>query len=144
MILKQCWFFLKLEKLYGTKSDSFSYFSHKKYGLTFYTNDLSLETIDKICQTVKKIMLHIFKNTTLEILNDALTFTTIWANSADDKLVIFFLFLPDNRIWHFMQIVSSGRQFAWYVKSCCLAKSKKTISKCHPQKILPKVLSLKV
>ena len=50
----------------------FLIFLTKKYGLTFYTNDLSLETIDKICQTVKKIMLHIFKNTTLEILNDAL------------------------------------------------------------------------
>ena len=30
------------------------------------------------------------------------------ANSADDKLMIFFLFFWENRIWHFMQIVSSG------------------------------------
>ena len=29
-----------------------------------------------------------------------LTFTTIWANSADNKLVIFFLFFIENRIWH--------------------------------------------
>ena len=35
----------------------------------------------------------------------ALTFTTLGANSADDKL-IFFLFIPVNRIWHFMQIVT--------------------------------------
>ena len=36
-----------------------------------------------------------------------LTFTTIWAISVDDKLVIFFpLFFPENRIWHFMLIVS--------------------------------------
>ena len=34
-----------------------------------------------------------------------LTLTTLWANSADDKLVIVFLFFPENRIWHFMQIV---------------------------------------
>ena len=34
------------------------------------------------------------------------TFTTPWANSADDKLMIFFLFFPENRFWHFMQIVS--------------------------------------
>ena len=33
---------------------------------------------------------------------------TLWANLADDKLVIFFLFSPENRIWHFMQIVSIG------------------------------------
>ena len=29
--------------------------------------------------------------------------TTLWA---DDKLIIFFLFFPENRLWHFMQIVS--------------------------------------
>ena len=38
----------------------------------------------------------------------ALTFTFLWANSADDKLVVFFLFFPENRILHFMQIVSIG------------------------------------
>ena len=30
------------------------------------------------------------------------------ANSADDKLMIFFLFFPENRTWHNMQIVSIG------------------------------------
>ena len=35
-----------------------------------------------------------------------LTFTTLWANSADYKFIIFFLFFPENGIWHFMQIVS--------------------------------------
>ena len=39
---------------------------------------------------------------------DYLTFTTLWAFSADDRLMIFFLFFPENRIWHFMQIVSLG------------------------------------
>ena len=28
------------------------------------------------------------------------------ADSADDKLVIFFLFFLENTIWHYMQIVS--------------------------------------
>ena len=37
-----------------------------------------------------------------------LTFTTLWAFSADEKLLIFFLFFPKNRIWYFMQIVSLG------------------------------------
>ena len=36
----------------------------------------------------------------------SLTFTTLWAFSADDKLKIFFLLFPEYRIWHFMQIVS--------------------------------------
>ena len=39
---------------------------------------------------------------------DMLTFTTLWAFSADDKMMLFFLFFPENRIWHFMQIVSLG------------------------------------
>ena len=34
--------------------------------------------------------------------------TTLWANSADDKLTIFFLFSPENRFCNFMQIVSIG------------------------------------
>ena len=37
-----------------------------------------------------------------------LTVTTPWIISADDKLMIFFLFFLENRIWHFMQIVSIG------------------------------------
>ena len=52
-----------------------------------------------------------------------LTFTILWAFSADDKLMILFLFFPENRIWHFMQIVR--RQFAWNVKSCFLGKIRK-------------------
>ena len=37
-----------------------------------------------------------------------LTLTMLWADSAADKLVIFFLFFLENRTWHFMQIVSLG------------------------------------
>ena len=37
-----------------------------------------------------------------------MNFTAIWAISACDTLMIFFLFFPENRIWHFMQIVSNG------------------------------------
>ena len=39
------------------------------------------------------------------ILLDALMLTTLWANSADDKLVIF---SPENGIWNFMPIVCTG------------------------------------
>ena len=35
-----------------------------------------------------------------------LTLTTLWADSADDKLKwVFYIFL-ENKIWHLMQIVS--------------------------------------
>ena len=33
------------------------------------------------------------------------TFTTIRANSEDDKSMLFFSFPPKNSVWHFMQIV---------------------------------------
>ena len=42
------------------------------------------------------------------LTREYLTFTTLWAFLADGKLMIFFLFFLENRIWHFMQIVSSG------------------------------------
>ena len=37
-----------------------------------------------------------------------LTFTTLWANSADHNLVRFFLYFQENKIWHFMQIAFIG------------------------------------
>ena len=44
---------------------------------------------------------------TLLLLQRRLTLTMLWANSADDKLmIIFLLFFLKNSIWHFMQIVS--------------------------------------
>ena len=41
-------------------------------------------------------------------LNETLTFSILWANSEDDKLIKLFLFFQDNRVWHFMQTVSIG------------------------------------
>ena len=69
----------------------------------------------------------------------AFTFTTLWATSADNKLMIFFLFFPENRIWHFMQTVS----IAWNTKMWFLEIIKKNISICRLLKILPNVLSVK-
>ena len=45
-----------------------------------------------------------------------LIFTTLWANSADDKLTIFLLFFPENRIKHFIhvQIVSKEENRIWH------------------------------
>ena len=42
------------------------------------------------------------------VVTSALTFAIVLANSADNKLIIFFLIFPENRIRHFMQIVSIG------------------------------------
>ena len=41
-----------------------------------------------------------------------------WANSALDKLIMFFLFFPDDTIWHCLLVVSFGRQHAWGVGTC--------------------------
>ena len=37
-----------------------------------------------------------------------MTLTMLWANSTDDKLMLFFVFFLKIRIWHFMQIVFFG------------------------------------
>ena len=61
-------------------------------------------------------------------LLSAFSFTSLWANSADDKLMIFlFFFFLENRIRHFMQIgdnlhEANLRQFAWNVKTRFLGK----------------------
>ena len=46
----------------------------------------------------KKIFYKVF---CLYINIPVLTFTTLWVDSVDDKLMIFFLFFPENRILHF-------------------------------------------
>ena len=90
---------------------------------------------------------------------EALTFTTLWVNSADGELIILFLFFPENGIWHFMQIVSIGdnlheisKPVFWEKKkeTICMkyqilfsGKNKKNISKWCLLKNLPRVLSVK-
>ena len=49
------------------------------------------------------IQSYLRKNAINTVISDPL-----WANSADDKLVVFFLFFWENMLWHFMQIVSLG------------------------------------
>ena len=69
-------------------------------------------------QRVKSFKHHVYTIITLNI-QIPLTNTTLWENLADNKSMIFFLFFPENRIRHFIQIV---RQFAWNVISCFLGK----------------------
>ena len=47
---------------------------------------------------------HIFHKVSPYLVSKNCFFTTPWAYSTDDKLTIFFS--PENRLWHFMQIVS--------------------------------------
>ena len=40
--------------------------------------------------------------------------TTLWATSADDNLILVFWFFPENRLWHFKQILSKDQSlFVW-------------------------------
>ena len=75
-------------------------------------------------------------NFNLYILN----FTTLWTNSADDKLILFFLFFPENKIWHFMQIkvcvVGWSGLILWWIynfyRHCLWANSAEDILKYFP------------
>ena len=75
-----------------------------------------LEDIDYTTRMRRKISFFVLicdKSAFQEInlcLHCLLTFTTLWANAAEDRLMIFFLlfFSIENRKWHFMQFVSSG------------------------------------
>ena len=72
-----------------------------------------------------------------------LTFTTRWANSGDNKLMMFFLFFPESGILHFMEIVSIGGRFHEMSNPFFSGKNKKNILKCCLLKILPRELSVK-
>ena len=59
-----------------------------------------------------------------------LTFPILLANSADDKLMIFFLFFsPENRLWNFMQMVSSRETICMKWQSLFSWENTKNISK---------------
>ena len=71
-----------------------------------------------------------------------LTFTTVCAYSADDKLVIFSpIFFPENRFSQIMQIVSLGDNLHEMSKSTFFS-NKKYISYCRLLKMLPSILSV--
>ena len=74
---------------------------------------------------------------------DNLTITTLLANPADNKL-IFFLFYPEYRIWHVMQIICFGHNLHEISKTSFLGKNYKYITICHLLKILFRVLSVKI
>ena len=67
------------------------------------------------------------------------TITTLWANSADDILMIF---SPENRIWHFIQIISLGDNLHVMSKPIFWEKQEKYFKMVSAEN-LPRVLSVK-
>ena len=83
---------------------------------------------------------HKFQDGTIALLisklpSVSLTITTLWANSTDDKLVMFFLLF-----------FSRKQNLAVHanVKSSFSGKIRKNISKCLLSKILPRMLGVKI
>ena len=69
-----------------------------------------------------------------------LTITTLWVDSADDKLMIFFLFFLENRIWHFMQIVSVENRIWHFMQETICMKYQSLFSRKNKKKIFENVV----
>ena len=71
------------------------------------------------------------------------TITTLWANSANYKLMIIFLIFPIKQDLVFHANCLYWRYFVWNDKTCFLGKNKKNISIWYLLTILLRVLSVK-
>ena len=69
------------------------------------------------------------------------TSTILWANSADDKRIIFLLFSPEKRLWHSCNCLCET--ICMKCQNLFLGKIRKYISKCRLLKFLPRMLSAK-
>ena len=77
------------------------------------------------------------------MLLDVLPFTTLCANSVDDKSVIFSLFFSENRVQYSCKLSPlAGDNLHEMSDPVFWEKKKKNISICRLMKILPRVLSL--
>ena len=88
---------------------------------------MSYFLVEKIVlsEAMKSVFLHIY-TCTLKLL-----FGMLWANSADNKSMICFLFYSENRTWHFMQIVSEIKSENWVLYRTCYFRQVKYIVKEH-------------
>ena len=100
---------------------------------TFYKIQIADRNTDEIQTQIKT-------NTLLS------NFTILWANLADDKLVIFFSFFFFSRKTEFDMSCKLSPFETVCMKRLILffGKNKKNISKCRLLKILPRVLNLRV
>ena len=119
--------------------------SHKAY--LNYGRELSQKEA-KLCHlnrtereaTKKRTIMHIAYR--FVALNCLLLFLMLYSDSADDKLMVFFLFFLENRLCHVMQIASLRDN--WHERSNLFSrKNQKTISKCRVLKFLPSMQRVK-
>ena len=75
------------------------------------------------------------------MINDGLTFTSLWANSADDKLRIFSYFSQKTGIDISIKL-SSQETICITYQSLFSGQNKKKNSVCYLPKILPSMLSV--
>ena len=76
------------------------------------------------------------------MLFGALTVTTVWANSADNKLIILFLLFPENR-FDISCKLSPWETIFMQCQHLFSGNNKKHISVCHQLIFLHSVLSVK-
>ena len=79
-----------------------------------------------------------------KIMLSAITFTTVWSNSANDKLVIFFYFFPRKQDSICKANCLLWRQFAWNIKSRFLGKIRKIFKYVIYWKFYPECKALRV
>ena len=83
---------------------------------------------------------HLYSRKTLAVLGTVhRTFTTLWANSPDDKLMIDFFYFPENSLGISGQL---GHNLHEILKPI-FWKTKRTLSRCRLLKFVPKMLSVK-
>ena len=75
-------------------------------------------------------------------IENSLTLITLCANSSEDKLMIFFLFLSRKQVLTFHTNCLVRRQIAWNIKASFLGKIKNRKLKCRLVKVLPSMLSV--
>ena len=84
------------------------------------------------------------KKTECDVLQFCLALTMLWANSSDDKFMIFFIFFLENRIRHIMQIVIMQKETICMMCQILFSiKYKKNISTCRLLIFLPSMQSVK-
>ena len=66
----------------------------------FYVNSADPDHLTKLCRASSALCWIGI----ITLIIGSLTLTMLWANSTDDKMIFFFLFFIENRIWHFMKI----------------------------------------
>ena len=106
----------------------------------------SMHRYDIICDDTVSwywCLVSILHDTCILIHKRALTFNTLWGNSADDRFMIFFLFFHENRLWHSCKL-SPQETISMKCQSLFSGENKKNIPNCHLLKFLPSMLRITI